>query len=48
MLAEQMAAAIGKENVILELVEKVGHADAIFFTTENINKVLDFVDNYMK
>jgi acetyl esterase/lipase len=48
MLAEQMAAAIGKENVILELVEKVGHADAIFFTTENVNKILDFVDRYMK
>ena len=48
MLAEQMAAAIGKENVILNLVEKVGHADPIFFTTENVNKVLDFVDRYMK
>jgi acetyl esterase/lipase len=48
MLAERMAAAIGKENVILELVEKVGHADPVFFTTENVNKVLDFVDRFMK
>jgi acetyl esterase/lipase len=48
MLAERMAAAIGKENVVLELVEKVGHADPVFFTTKNVNKVLDFLDKYMK
>jgi acetyl esterase/lipase len=48
MLAERMAAALGKENVVIELFENLGHADAIFFTTENINKVLDFVDRYMK
>ena len=48
MLAEQMAAAIGKDHVVLELFEKVGHADAIFFTTENVNKMLDFLDRYMK
>jgi acetyl esterase/lipase len=48
MLAERVAAAIGKENVVLELFEIVGHADAIFFTTENINKILDFLDKYMK
>ena len=47
MLAEQMAAAIGKENVILELIENVGHADPIFFTTENVHKMLDFLDRYM-
>ena len=29
MLAERMAAAIGKENVVLELFENVGHADAM-------------------
>ena len=48
MLAERMAAVIGKENVILELIENVGHADPIFFTTENVNKMLDFLDKYMK
>lgn len=47
MLAERMAAAIGKENAILELIENVGHADPIFFTTENVNKMLDFLDRYM-
>ncbi len=48
MLAERMAAAIGKENVVLELVENVGHADSVFFTTKNVNKVIDFLDKYMK
>jgi hypothetical protein len=48
MLAERMAAAIGKENVVLELVENVGHADPVFFTTKNVSKVLDFLDKYMK
>ncbi len=48
MLAERMAAAIGKENVVLELVENVGHAAPVFFSTKNVNKVLDFLDNYMK
>ena len=48
MLAEQMSAAIGKENVFIELVENVGHADPVFFTLENVHKVLDFLDKYMK
>jgi acetyl esterase/lipase len=48
MLAERMAAAIGMKHVVLELVENVGHADAIFFTAKNVNKILDFVDKYMK
>jgi acetyl esterase/lipase len=47
-LAGKMAAAIGKENVMLELFENVGHADPIFITPENINKMLNFLDNYMK
>ena len=48
MLAEKMKAAIGKENVIFELIDDVGHADPVFFTLENIHKVLDFLDRYMK
>ena len=48
MLAERMAAAIGKDNVAFDLVQNVGHADPCFFTTENVNKVLDFVDKHMK
>ena len=48
MLAEQMSAAIGKENVFFELIKDVGHADPVFFTLENVHKVLDFLDKYMK
>lgn len=48
MLAEKMTAAIGKENVILKLVEKVGHADWGFFSLANISKVIDFLDRYLK
>lgn len=48
MLAEGMAAAIGKENVVLELFENAGHAEAAFFTAENINKILDFLDKCIK
>ena len=48
MLAEGMAAAIGKENVILELFENAGHADAAFFAAENVNKILDFLDKYIR
>ena len=47
-LAEKMAAAIGKEHVVLKLVEKVGHADEVFFKLDHINKVIDFLDKYMK
>ena len=47
-LAEKMAAAIGKEHVVLTLVEKVGHADEVFFKLDHINKVIDFLDKYMK
>lgn len=48
MLAEKMSAAIGKKNVELELFEGQGHAGEIFFSLENINKAMDFLDRYMK
>jgi acetyl esterase/lipase len=47
-LADKLAAAIGKENVGLDLVPNVGHADSCFFTEANINKMLDFVDKYTR
>jgi acetyl esterase/lipase len=46
--AEKMAAAIGPEHVVLELVEAVGHADAVFFEPKTIHRVIDFLDRYMK
>jgi pimeloyl-ACP methyl ester carboxylesterase len=48
MLAEKMKAALGKEHAIMKLVEKVGHVDWGFFKLANINKVIDFLDRYLK
>jgi acetyl esterase/lipase len=48
MLAEKMTVAIGKEHVVLDLVEDVGHADWGFFKSGNINKIIDFLDRYLK
>ncbi len=47
-LAEKMAAAIGKDNVKLDLFENIGHAGYQFFTLSNIEKMLDFLDKYLK
>jgi acetyl esterase/lipase len=48
MLAEKLAAAIGAERVVLDLVEMVGHADWGFFKPENIHKIIDFLDRYIR
>jgi acetyl esterase/lipase len=48
MLAERMKAALGEDKVYLELVPKVGHADPIFFTDENVHKVMNFIDRHLK
>ena len=48
MLAEKLSAAIGSEHVVLNLVEKVGHADWGFFKPGNIHKIIDFLDRYIR
>jgi hypothetical protein len=40
--------AVGGPEVIFEVIENVGHADPLFFTSENADKMLDFLDKYMK
>lgn len=47
LLVEKLR-AVGGPEVIFEVIESVGHADSIFFTSENVNKTLDFLDRYMK
>ena len=42
--ATKLEQVLGKDNVSLELIQGAGHADAMFSTTENVNKVLDFLD----
>lgn len=44
MLADRMTAALGEDRVYLELVPKVGHGAGLFFTTENVHKVMSFLD----
>ena len=48
MLAERMKEALGEDKVYLEIVPKVGHADPVFFTMENIHKVMDFIDRHLQ
>jgi len=47
-LVERLKAFGGENEVTLELFENAGHADQVFFTTKNVNKMLDFLDKYMK
>jgi len=47
-LAARLDEVIGKENVILELIENNGHGGPGFASAENINKVFVFLDKYLK
>ena len=46
-LAEALQAEGGGQEVVLEVVEDVGHAYASFFTVENVGKMLDFLDRHL-
>jgi len=47
-LVKKIQTSGGNAEVILDLIEDAGHAHPSFFTSENINKILDFLDKYMK
>jgi acetyl esterase/lipase len=47
-LYERLEQTIGTEKAILEIVENAGHADPLSFRSENVNKMLDFLDGYLK
>lgn len=46
-LAEKLMRVEGKERIILELLEGAEHADERFETPENVNRVLDFLDEFL-
>ncbi len=46
-LAARLQAVLGPERVTLELIEGAEHADPRFETTENVNRVLDFLDQHL-
>jgi acetyl esterase/lipase len=47
-LAAKLEKAIGKDKVRLELLEGAEHADPQFETPQNVKKVLDFLDRWLK
>jgi acetyl esterase/lipase len=42
--AARLRQALGEDKVVLELLERAGHADAGFETPKNVKRVLDFLD----
>jgi acetyl esterase/lipase len=46
--AAKLKQALGEDNVTLELLEGAEHGDPRFETSENVNKVLDFLDQCLK
>jgi acetyl esterase/lipase len=47
-LAKAWAAATGKDNVTLNLIEGAGHVDQVFYDPEHVNAVLDWLDAQLK
>lgn len=47
-LAGKLRSALGEDMVILDLIEEAQHADPLFETQDNIEKVLDFLDKHLK
>jgi acetyl esterase/lipase len=47
-MAAKLAAVLAPEKVTLELLPGARHADPAFAAPENIKKVLDFLDRYLK
>jgi acetyl esterase/lipase len=46
--AERFTQIAGPEKVTLEVLQEAGHADPLFETPENVNRVLDFLDIHLK
>lgn len=46
--ARVLVDAIGQEHVTLNLIEGVDHFDSDHYSSENVNKALDFLDKHLK
>jgi acetyl esterase/lipase len=46
--AQKLKNTLGNKRVELSIFDTAGHADSQFFTPENINNVLNFLDRFMK
>lgn len=47
-LAAKLVRVLGEDKVTLELLKGAGHGDPMFETPQNVKKVLDFLDTYLK
>lgn len=47
-LAAKLRQVLGEEHVALDLLEGAEHGDVCFETPENVDRVLDFLDMYLK
>lgn len=48
VFAQLLTKTLGNKRVELTIFEKAGHADPIFFTSNNIEHVLNFLDRHLK
>jgi dipeptidyl aminopeptidase/acylaminoacyl peptidase len=48
VMAAGLRAVLGADKVTLELLQEAGHGDKRFETTENVDRVLDFLDKHLK
>lgn len=48
LLARKLGKTIGQEKVILELFPATGHGGKAFIAEENLERILDFLDRYLK
>lgn len=46
--AAKLKKVLGKQKVTLDLLKGAGHVDSTFFAWDNLNKVLNFLDKYLK
>jgi hypothetical protein len=46
--AAKLRKVIGDHGVRLELIQDAEHVDPKFLTPENVKKVLDFLDQYLR
>jgi dipeptidyl aminopeptidase/acylaminoacyl peptidase len=47
-LAEAIAARVGGDRYELDLVEEAGHADPLFESDENLERVFEFIESRLK
>lgn len=48
VFADKLQAILGSDKVTLELLEGAGHGGEAFETPDNVNRVLDFIDQYLR